>query len=214
MNRFFVYIYIDHDTGLPVYIGKGSGRRDVAHISIAKGHFVKGHLYNWIRKYYSINNKWPKPFRIAEGMTEETALALEKGLIGLYGRRNTNNGTLFNLSDGGKGTAGYKRGKLSPEAIAKRTASVLGRKNTPETKEKMRKAAIGRRMTPEAKAKISQAVRSRAPISEETRRKLSEANKGKPSWCKGKKLTEETRRKMSISHKLQRAREATLRELE
>ena len=34
----------------------------------------------------------------------------------------------------------------------------------------------------------------------ETRRKISVANRGKPSWSKGKKLSEEHRRKLSISH--------------
>ena len=35
---------------------------------------------------------------------------------------------------------------------------------------------------------------------EETRRKLSEAKKGKPSWNKGKNLTAEHRKKLSLAH--------------
>lgn len=213
MDKFFVYIYVDHDTGEPVYVGKGKGYRDVRHISIAKKGEVKGRLYNWMRRYYSVNNKWPIPFKIAVGMDEQTAYDLEKGLIALHGRKSLNNGSLYNLADGGgMGTQGFKRGKLLPESIAKRTASVLGRKNTPETIERMRKAQKGKIMSPDARAKISKAVRSRGLISEETRKKLSAAAKGKPSWCKGMKLSEETRKKMSISHKIQRAREACIKE--
>ena len=37
--------------------------------------------------------------------------------------------------------------------------------------------------------------------SEETKKKMSEANKGKPTWCKGKHLSEEIRKKMSEAHK-------------
>ena len=39
------------------------------------------------------------------------------------------------------------------------------------------------------------------PLSEDTRRKLSEANKGKPSWMKGKHHSEESRKKMSEANK-------------
>ena len=39
------------------------------------------------------------------------------------------------------------------------------------------------------------------PLSEDTRRKLSEANKGKPSWMKGKHHSEESCKKMSESKK-------------
>ena len=39
------------------------------------------------------------------------------------------------------------------------------------------------------------------PLSEETKRKLSESHKGKPSWNKGKKLSNETKRKISEHHR-------------
>ncbi len=38
-------------------------------------------------------------------------------------------------------------------------------------------------------------------VSEETRRKISEANKGKISWIKGKSLSGEHKRKLSLAHK-------------
>ena len=39
------------------------------------------------------------------------------------------------------------------------------------------------------------------PLSEDTRRKLSKANKGKPTWIKGKHHSEESRKKMSEANK-------------
>lgn len=38
-------------------------------------------------------------------------------------------------------------------------------------------------------------------LTEETKKKIGEANKGKEPWCKGKELSEETRRKMSENTK-------------
>ena len=201
MNNFFVYVYVDHNTGNPIYIGKGCGSRDVRHIAIAKKGEIKGHLYNWIRKYYSINHKWPVPFKIADKMDEQTALDLERGLIDFYGRVSLDTGSLFNLSEGGLGNAGFKRGKLSPESIAKRTATILGRKWSAETKLKMSIAARGRKMSPEARVKISAAVRARLPQSAETLAKISVANKGKPSWNKGRTIPDDVKAKMSAAHK-------------
>lgn len=201
MNNFFVYVYVDHNTGNPIYIGKGCGSRDVRHIAIAKKGEIKGHLYNWIRKYYSINHKWPVPFKIADKMDEQTALDLERGLIDIYGRVSLGTGSLFNLSEGGLGNAGFKRGKLSPESIAKRTTSVLGSKRSPETKARMSIAQKGKVISLKQRAQISAANKKRGPVSMETRAKLSAANKGKPSWNRGNVASAETRAKMSAAHK-------------
>ena len=56
-------------------------------------------------------------------------------------------------------------------------------KHSEESKKKMSKSAMGK------------------VISKETRRKLSEANKGQIPWIKGRKHSEETRRKISIANK-------------
>lgn len=95
-----------------------------------------------------------------------------------------------------KKNADARRGKpLSPEHRKKAIAQLKrfwrkgwnggwkGRKHRPETIEKMRKAATGKHH------------------SEETRKKISMANKGRPSSLKGKHISEETRRKISIANK-------------
>jgi len=77
------------------------------------------------------------------------------------------------------------------------TAPMRGRKTSDETKRKISKAlkgkntwAKGRKCGPhseETRRKIGNAQRGRRGISEETRRKLSESHKGKIPWNKGRK---------------------------
>ena len=45
------------------------------------------------------------------------------------------------------------------------------------------------------------AFRKGKPRSEEHKKKIAEANKGKPAWNKGKKMSEETKKKNSEAHK-------------
>lgn len=76
----------------------------------------------------------------------------------------------------------FKKG--NPHRFKKGNPSWTGKKHTPEQIEKIRKWVL-----------------SRPPMSEETRRKVSIANKGRPSWIKGKHHSEETKRKLSIANK-------------
>jgi hypothetical protein len=221
MQRFFVYTFVNHDTGNPVYIGKGSQNRERQHrFNASQGQDSR--LYRWMRKQKLLNGKWPKLFKLEEGLTEQEAFDLETKLVAFYGRADKKTGCLFNHTDGGDGIRGFvyprktvekkaasQRGKkLSPEAIAKRTAAVLGRKNSPETIQKMKKSAKERSpMTPETKEKISKSLKGRNP-SLETRAKLSAALKGKPSRNKGHKgyrVSAESRANMSIAAKIRGA---------
>jgi hypothetical protein len=52
----------------------------------------------------------------------------------------------------------------------------------------------------ETKKKMSEAKKGK-PKSEEARKKMSEAHKGRPTWNKGKHFSEETKRKMSEAKK-------------
>jgi hypothetical protein len=83
--RWFVYSY--WSGGVPVYVGKGTGRRDRAHraeFERAQGRPVtRVHLH-------------------AEGLTEAAAFALELQLIRRFGRRGIDKGgTLANRTEGG-----------------------------------------------------------------------------------------------------------------
>ena len=79
---------------------------------------------------------------------------------------------------------------------------------TPEMKSKMGYAVhrllngnfSGIQHSEETKKKMSEAHKGKHHT-EESRKKMSEAHKGKESWIKGKHLYEETRNKLSESHK-------------
>lgn len=79
----------------------------------------------------------------------------------------------------------HKGKKLSPEIIAKRIAARDKLKHSGTTKKKIRAP-----MSDATRKKISEARKQRGPVSEETRRKLSESHKGKcgdkaPNWQGG-----------------------------
>lgn len=84
----------------------------------------------------------------------------------------------YNARKGGAG------GRLSEEARKRMSESRKGEKHW----------AYGKRRSPEHQAKLTAARRNRGPLSEKTRRKISEAGKGRT-------LSEQTRRKISESRK-------------
>ena len=85
MQGFFVYVFVDHNTGNPVYIGKGRRNREIQH-QFNASHGQDSRLYRWMRKYKALNNVWPKLFKLAEGLTEQEAFDFEKALIAFYGK--------------------------------------------------------------------------------------------------------------------------------
>jgi hypothetical protein len=108
-----------------------------------------------------------------------------------------------NMSEGQRGR------KLSPEHIAK-LAAILRRPKSEEHKAKLRAACIARNrgeISEETRQRMSDAQKGKPahnkgrPMSEETKAKLSIAKKGRPSSFKGQKHTEETRAKMSAKRK-------------
>lgn len=101
-----------------------------------------------------------------------------------------------------------KGSKHTPEARAAISAALKGkgngrngRKDTEETREKKRASQTGKRWTlsEEARANISAGHKGKNPHTwtAESRQKLSDAKKGKPSHMKGKTHTPETRAKLS-----------------
>lgn len=67
-------------------------------------------------------------------------------------------------------------------------------------------------MTEETKRKLSEAHKGRK-LSEEHKKKISESNKGEKSYWYGKKLSEETRKKMSDSQKCKTISEETKKKM-
>jgi hypothetical protein len=86
------YVYrIDSVAGVPIYVGAGSGTRDL---------YTKGNPR--VRELFNAGLTLPA-IRVAENLTIKEASAKEARLIALYGRKDLGLGSLENRCDGGKG---------------------------------------------------------------------------------------------------------------
>lgn len=166
---FYIYAYLRQD-GTPYYIGKGKGERS---------------------NYKSKNHRIKVPSRdriviMESNLTEIGALALERRYIRWYGRKDNETGILRNLTDGGEGVSGIK---VSDETKRKMSESRKGKPRNLETIEKIRQSATGRKHTEETKKLLSdkRTGEKRQPLSDETKRKIGEANSLK---LKGRKMPE------------------------
>lgn len=170
MNQFYVYLHKKPD-GTPFYVGKGTGNRAYAFARRSTWH------KNIVAKYGRQNII----IEIINCINESQAFDLEK----IYIKQLKNDGVmLVNLTDGGEGCAGLKRGSPSIEHRKKNALAKLGTKQSPETIQKRREALLGKR---------------RPPRTDEWKANLSKAMSGRVSPRKGVVLSEETKRKISES---------------
>lgn len=146
---FYVYVYRDPrptKNNQPVYVGKGTGDRDISHWS--KGSHNKpfqdfiAHLKQ--RGFVAICQ------RVFETEDEEIAFAKERELVALYGRRDLGTGSLFNRTDGGEGASGAIRTAEEREFLR---ADSLDKWQRPEYRAKVVAAQQAAQRTPEARAR-------------------------------------------------------------
>ena len=134
---------------------------------------------------------------LATGLTREQACREERRLIKYYKERKLS----YNSADGGVGHTG------SFSEAHKKRISESSRSHEPEIRNKISQALKAKHLIPwnkgktgiytdEARQRISEAQRGRisptkgkkvGPMSEETKAKISAANKGKNTWSKGSK---------------------------
>jgi hypothetical protein len=197
-RKFYVYILF-RETGMPFYVGKGSGNRWMGHEKDAK--YLDSYKDRIIRKMVAEGHKIRRR-KFVEGLTEEAAFFLEKALIKKIGRYP--NGPLANATDGGDGVI-----NLSLESRAKISISHLGnqygkgQKMTPEHQKILTEARKRAGYKKETYDKIAEKLRGRK-LSPERKEKLSISNKGR-------KRSEETKAKIAFAHLRENLSEETLR---
>jgi hypothetical protein len=113
---FYVYVYRDPrptKNNQPVYVGKGTGDRDLSHWSRGSHNKPFQDFISHLKQRGLV----ALCERVFETEVEAEAFAKEIELIALYGRRNTKTGTLFNLTDGGEGASGAIRTDAAKEFL-------------------------------------------------------------------------------------------------
>lgn len=148
-NNFYVYAHYRNDTNTVFYIGKGKGARATE--------LIKRNKYwnNIVKKHGFTIKIW------ADNLTEDQAFAMEKEWIILYGRVDTGEGKLVNLTNGGEGTSGA--------IISEQTRQkLMGRIISPEHRQKISECgkgntrSAGRINSSVTRVKISKALVKRA----------------------------------------------------
>jgi hypothetical protein len=199
---YYVYALIDLRTNKPFYIGKGKGNRASKHLQETKDNTCNIFKFRKIKSLMKAGFSIPI-VKFYEHLDEDTAYYVEELLIRSYGRIGRDpDGILTNI------------------CFSSRPPSAKGQKRSDETKRKLSDAAkkrplelvelhsnrlrqiaadrIGKPKSNEAIKKFVAKMIGRT-CTEDTKRKISEANKGKPNVNKGKCLPKETCEKMSLA---------------
>lgn len=165
MDDFYVYVYFTA-TGAPCYVGKGHGAR----------WRVTGRRNPRLRaEMRRAGGKLPVVI-IRSGLTEQQAFDTEVALIAAIGRGKC--GSLFNFTDGGEGTSGWKQLDHVKQAVSEARLAVPMWSDA--DKQRMSEQRTGRPCHDEAsRARVSAQHKGHSPTAE-TRALMSAAKKGKP----------------------------------
>lgn len=192
---FYIYAYLDprkpgdynygsyHFDYEPFLIGKGSYNRLFDHLNEKEETTYNPYKVRKINKIKTTLNIDPIIIKLFENLEKEESYKIEVEIIDIIGRYNKGVGPLTNLTDGGKGSRGYKwtdvmRRNKSNSMLGKNN-SFFGKKHTEdqikkwsinksgenhpnwgknlnkETIEKMRNSAIGKKKTDQHRKNIS-----------------------------------------------------------
>lgn len=190
MPEYYVYILLDPtDFYKPFYVGKGKGNRMLAHLTEQRNdNRFKANKISKIRR----SGEEPVAMKWATDLEETAAYDLEAQLIKRFGRRSHDKG-----------------GILTNICEDQHPPDPTGREVAPETREKIaakqrgeNNHRFGKSFTTEQREKRSQIAKDigqkpparYGPMSDEQKRKISEANKGR-------KWSDESRARASAARK-------------
>jgi len=184
-----------------IYIGKTTqkfNKRIIQHKSDIKNNKKNMYFHRVLLKHGYKNFRWEIIFNC---LNEKELNQMEKYFIACYGATDY----LYNMTEGGEGTSGYRHTKEAIKKIALSSKRKYPKEFCDKISKRMQgnKRGLGTKRTPESCKKISIALTGKKP-SEETRLKMSEKAKGRAGYWTGKKRnppSEETRLKMSESRK-------------
>jgi hypothetical protein len=184
----YVYKHTRNDTNVVFYIGIGKYQK--------RAFSKSGRNKHWT----NIVNKFGDSVEIIElNLTWEEACEFERYWIKFYGRRDLNEGTLVNMTDGGDGQIGRI---ASDEFKLKLKQSNTGKTLSDNHKDKISEACKGKVLSDEHKLNLSKSLLGR-PHSDIHKLNISKSMKGKMTGDKnpryGKKLSEETKEKLRIA---------------
>lgn len=167
---YYNYILFDPRNNEPFYVGKGKGNRYAVHfIEAIRREKSNKKLENKIRSIYKKTGLRPMILIINKTNNEQLSFMAERELILKYRMEVYD---LGNITDGGEGISGLKHSEETRNKIkSKRALQII----TEETRQKMRDNSFRKGKKPANAGK---------QLSEETKKKISDATKGR-------KLTEE-----------------------
>lgn len=170
----YLYRHIRLDTNQVFYIGIGSDNKG----KFQRAYSRKCRNFHW----GNVINKVSYDVEIIlDDLTWEEACLKEIEFIKLYGRKDLNEGTLVNMTNGGEGFTGLVFSDIHKQNIAnasKGNKNMVGKSLQESTKNKLRDINLGKSHTVESKEKISAAMKGK--------RSPEFAQKIKDSWIKRK----------------------------
>lgn len=191
MNTSYVYTLVDPRNNMPFYVGKGSGERCNFHVIEAKYYTKRKSLkLNKIRKLTKLGLS-PIVCKVEENVSDKQALDFEMLLIAEMRDIGI---PLTNMTDGGDGAKGYKHTEEHKQMMREKFKNRI---ITEEHRQAMCKPKSEQGRKNIAEARLTTNYRP----SEETKRKTSEALKGRPSPMIGRIQTDEAKAKMSAWRK-------------
>ena len=153
--------------------------------------------YGWDNvKHYVLNGDY----------TESQAKVKERELIRRYNSLDPRYG--YNMTEGGDGSFGYRHSDECKQRMKENHADITGSKNpffgkkhSSQTKQHLRLLNLGKTIPAEVRAKMGRSGKAHPlygkHFSEESRKKMSEAQKGERSHNYGTKFSDEHKRKIS-----------------